>query len=434
MRFDDEIRRALEGAAPRHYAIGNLRAGDALAPVDLEIDDGRIERIAPAGAIAGAINAGGRIALPCFVDIHTHLDMAHVVDVAPNRDGTHFGAVRARDAYRAAAFKRGEPWYEADIERRMEFALRCTHAHGTGALRTHLDSTPGQDALSWRVFERLRERWRGKLHLQGAALLPIDNYLTDHGRQLADRVAASGGTIGGITRLSGRAHGGGAEAQMRAAVEAVLRLASERNLDVDFHVDETGDPTSKNLDLVARAVLDTGFKGRVVCGHCCSLSVRPAEEAERALGLCKQAGLGVVSLPHVNLYLQDRQPGRTPRWRGIAPLGEMRAAGIPVALATDDVRDHFYPYGDHDLLAVLAVSAGIAHLDTPWLDAITSAPAAMMGLADAGRLRVGAPADLMIFAATRYSELLARPQADRVVVRNGRLADTRLPRYSELAD
>jgi hypothetical protein len=105
MRFDDQLRRALEGAARTRYAIGNPRAGDdALGPVDVAIAHGRIERVAPAGSIVGAIAGGGRI------------------------------------------------------------ALRCTHAHGTGALRTHLDSTPGQDELSWRIFDRVRERWRGELH------------------------------------------------------------------------------------------------------------------------------------------------------------------------------------------------------------------------------------------------------------------------------
>jgi len=50
----------------------------------------------------------------------------------------------------------------------------------------------------------------------------------------------------------------------------------------------------------------------------------------------------------------------------------------------------------------------------------------------AGRVRVGAAADLVLFSARAYSELLSRPQADRIVLRAGRAIDTTAPSYREL--
>ena len=55
-----------------------------------------------------------------------------------------------------------------------------------------------------------------------------------------------------------------------------------------------------------------------------------------------------------------------------------------------------------------------------------------MGLEAAGRIAVGLPADLVLFEARRYSELLSRPQTDRIVLRQGRPIDTTLPSYREL--
>lgn len=445
-----DFRRQLKESGASQYAIGGLRApstlveaageslpvdAEGLVSFDLSVAGGRIEAITRPGSVREAFPGGGRMVLPCFADIHTHLDMDHQVDAWPNPEGTLFGALKARAAYSKSATARGEAWLERDVERRMDFGLRCSHAHGTAAVRTHLDSRPQVVEATWRAFARARERWRGKVELQGVALLQVDSYLGESGRALADLVAKTGGILGGVTRVSGNEQGANGDERMREALERLFRLAAERRLDVDLHVDESVDPAEKSLDAVARAKLATGFRGRVVCGHCCSLSVRPPGEAQAAIALCREAGLSVVSLPHLNLFLQDRGEGRTPRWRGITLLHELRAAGIAVALGTDDVRNSFYTYGDHDLLTVLANAALIGHLDRPpgdWPAAITRTPSGMMGLRDSGRLQAGLPADFVIFPARRYSELLSRPHGDRMVIRGGKLSESTPPDYSEL--
>jgi cytosine deaminase len=39
-----------------------------------------------------------------------------------------------------------------------------------------------------------------------------------------------------------------------------------------------------------------------------------------------------------NMYLQERTPGRTPRWRGVTLLHELKDAGIEVSIASDNCR------------------------------------------------------------------------------------------------
>ena len=41
-----------------------------------------------------------------------------------------------------------------DVRARFEFGLRCAYAHGTRAIRTHLDSIPPQDGISWPLSAR----------------------------------------------------------------------------------------------------------------------------------------------------------------------------------------------------------------------------------------------------------------------------------------
>jgi len=164
----------------------------------------------------------------------------------------------------------------------------------------------------------------------------------------------------------------------------------ERGLDLDLHVDESGDGGARALIEIARAAVRLGFKGHLQCGHCCSLAVQDEEFVLETLGAVANAGIAIVSLPMCNMYLQGRTAGKTPRWRGITLLHELKAEGIKVSIASDNCRDPFYAYGDHDMLEVMTQATRIAHLDHPfgdWPTAFTAVPAAVMGLSDRGRLR-----------------------------------------------
>jgi cytosine deaminase len=400
-------------------------SADGLAAVDVVVRDGRVAGVEAAGtAPAGGegVDLGRGLVWPCLVDLHTHLDKGHTWGRAPNPDGTFAGAIQAVSADRAAH------WSAEDVRRRMEFGLACSYAHGTRAVRTHLDSFPPQAAISWGVMAEVRKAWAGRVELQAVSLVSLDAFRGPAGEELADLVAAGGGILGAVTYMT---------PDIDALLDRVLTLAAARDLAVDFHCDESGDVGARSLSRIARAVLRQRFGGRVVCGHCCSLAVQAPEVVAETLDLVAAAGMAVVSLPMCNLYLQDRAPGRTPRWRGVTLLHELKARGIPVAVASDNCRDAFHGYGDHDMLEVFREATRIAHLDRPYADwsrAVTATPAEVMGLAGAGRIGPGQPADLVLFRGRDLSELLSRPQADRVVLRNGRPIARALPDYRELDD
>jgi cytosine deaminase len=107
---------------------------------------------------------------PTFVDLHTHLDKGHIWPRAQNQDGSFGGAV---DAVRA---DRAGNWSREDIRARFEFGLRCSYAHGTSAIRTHLDSYPGLAERSFPVFAELRAAWRGRIELQASSITTLDQF------------------------------------------------------------------------------------------------------------------------------------------------------------------------------------------------------------------------------------------------------------------
>jgi cytosine/creatinine deaminase len=418
----------------RRYALTNARVpaclapgaglapdGDGLAPTTILVEDGRIAGIGGAPAAdTPSVDLDAGLVLPAFVDMHTHLDKGHIWPRRPNPDGTFFGALDA------VALDRERNWTADDVARRMDFALRCAFAHGTAAIRTHLDSIGKQIPISWDVFADMRERWAGRVELQGAALFSIEQVEDPvHVAAVRRAVVDAGGILGCVTY--------GVDT-LDKGLDTLFRIAGDEGLDLDFHVDETLDPASRSLRSIADTALRHRFSGKITAGHCCSLAGQSEDEAKATIDRVAQAGIAVVSLPMCNMYLQNRAPGRTPRWRGVTLLHELKAAGVEIVLASDNTRDPFHAYGDLDMLEVFREATRIAHLDHPvsdWPCAIASTPASVMGI-DAGRLRQGAEADLVLFRARSWTELLSRPQSDRTVLRAGRAIDTTLPDYREL--
>ncbi len=96
---------------------------------------------------------------------------------------------------------------------------------------------------------------------------------------------------------------------------------------------------------------------------------------ESTLALAKEADLAFVSMPTPMMYLMDRKPGRTPRWRGVTAANEIRAAGLPLAIGGDNCRDAWFPYGDHDMLDTLKQAIRVFQADEPLTGALPWPPA-----------------------------------------------------------
>jgi cytosine deaminase len=407
---------------------------DALVLCDLVIDGGTIVDVATAGSIDATLgpDLDHSLVLPGMLDAHAHLDKGHIVGRARNATGDLIGAAAASGPDRTTR------WQAEDVRRRLEFGIRTAYAKGVVAIRTHLDSLAPQPSITFPVFRELRDKWAGRVELQPSTICAIDVFLDERGPQLADMVAESGGNLGSGTKFM-KPVSSLVPPEFDRAMENVFKLAEERGLDLDMHVDESSDPQARTLIRIARMAVKRGFKGRILAGHCCALALQSDEFIRETMDACKDAGVDIVSLPAVNLYLQARGTARkTPHWRGVTLLHELKAHGLNVAIGGDNVRDPFYAYGDHDMLESFTQAVKIAHLDHPygdWITAATSIPADIMQLGDRyGRIGRGRSADQIVLKARDYGEMLSRFQSDRVVIRNGRAIDTTLPDYRELDD
>lgn len=366
------------------------------ATVRLTLAEGRIAAIDPTPGPAN------RTVLPLPVEAHVHLDKAFTIArCRPDAPGL-FGAI-------AAMIRDKGNWTAEDLRARMTTGMDEAWRAGCRAIRSHIDWTEPQVPLAWDIAAEVAQDWSARTPLIRSSLSGID-LLGDPaiGPQIAARVARDGQVLGAFIYR---------HPDLETRIPFVFDLAEQHGLLLDFHVDEGLDPEATGLDLIVTEATRRGMGERVLCGHACSLSIRP--DADRAIAALARSGVALTVMPTTNLYLQDMTPGRSPRLRGLAPAEELRTAGVLVVLGTDNVCDPFYPLGVHDPLESLRLALPAAHLaPDDWVDAITATPARALGLPPQ-RLAVGEAADFLLLPAPDVLAALARPGSLRTVIRGG---------------
>jgi cytosine deaminase len=148
----------------------------------------------------------------------------------------------------------------------------------------------------------------------------------------------------------------------------------------------------------------------------------------------REARIHVISLPATELHVKARGDARR-TWRGVTRLAELRAAGVNVALATNNIVNPFTPYGHPDLLRQALVAAMAAHLGNldelaKLLDLVTVNAARAIGL-DGYGLAEGCRADLVVLDARDPIQAITEQVEKLYVIKGGRIA-ARNTRTSEL--
>jgi cytosine deaminase len=384
------------------------------ARVDVVLEDGRIADVGPGvgRSIDERVDAAGGLLLPAYVDTHIHLDKVLIRDQLAEHDGTLRGAIDAIHAAKRA-------YTVEDVRRRATAVIEASVLTGTTRLRSHVDVDTIGGLVPLEGVLAAAQDCADIAEVQIVAF-PQEGLLRDPGAVELMAEAMQGGA----TVVGGMPHWEATEDAQREHVRLCFELAARHDADVDMHVDETDDGSVRTLAMVVAETERRGWQHRVAVGHVCALAAADHDYAERVIADCARLGITVVANPVTNLVIQGRGDRGLVR-RGTTRVRELMAAGVPVAFGQDCVQDGFYPFGRGDLLEVALISAHAAHLSTTAelhqaLASVTSVPAAAWHLGDGYGMAVGARADLQLYPATSWPEVLRRQDPPREVWFHGR--------------
>jgi cytosine deaminase len=391
---------------------------------DVLIADGLISAVGAAGVLRGpdtvaSMDLAGYLLLPAPAEPHAHLDKSLLGDRVCNLAGDLMGAIDAiRLAYPSMSV--------ADIQTRALKALSIAVARGFTEVRTHVNCG---NELGLRAVEALigvRDHLADLVGLQLVAL-PQSPVTGQEGavsrRALQEALGLGVDLVGGAPA---------SDPDPVGAVRLLLQIAAESEADVDLHIDESTDPSAGCLQELAKAVLETGFAGRVTASHCVSLGSQDPGLCREIATLVAAAGISVVTLPQTNLYMQGRAGGPN-QVRGLTAIRALQAAGVVVAAGGDNWRDPFNPLGRIDPLETASLMVAAGHLRPhDAYSTVSDHARTAMGL-PVVRLEPGYPADLLAITAPSLDDAVAGASEQRTVVRAGRIV-ARTEVHTELAD
>lgn len=390
---------------------GRVEGYDGL--VDVAVAEGRIVTVGESLAVEAQteLEADGRVVSPAFVEPHIHLDKVGVASLLPaNRSGTLAEAIELLHATKRASTAE-------EVAERAGRVIRQAVMAGTTVIRTHVDIDTIGGLVPLQGVLRAAAAHADICDVQIVAF-PQEGIERDPGTAdlMANAMEQGADVVGGMP------HWEKDREAARRHIDYCLDLAVRHDADVDMHVDETDDPNSKTLELLADSTHEHGWHGRVTAGHCCAMAAWDDPYTAGVIAKLAAARVNVIANPATNLMLQGRLDNE-PRRRGIARVKELIAGGVNVACGQDCIQDAFYPFGAADQLQIALLLAHAAQLSAPdeiphAFRAITHAGAQALRLEGYG-VTPGGRADLVVLDAETIEEAL-RLQADRRwVLRDG---------------
>jgi cytosine/creatinine deaminase len=404
--------------------IRNARVEDAL--VDIAIADGRFMRIGPDLDLDAprTIDAEGCLATPPLVDCHLHLD-ASLTAGRPryNESGTLIEGIHVWGELK-------ETLTADDVFERAREIVRWSAAQGTLHIRAHADVSAKNEA-PLRGLLRARDELANLVTIQVTAFPQDGVYSHSANDDLFENAMRLGADcVGGIPHYEPTAELGLRE------VHRVFEIAKRYGRRIDVHCDETDDPASRFLEVMADNTVQHGLGGRVTASHCTAMGSYEPYYSSKLRGFLHRAGINIVVNPYANSLIQGRLDPY-PKRRGFAQLKELLAAGVNVSLGNDVIVDPWYLLGKADLVDAASLALHFTYMSgldeiPQMLACATWRGARTLGIEDEYGIEAGKPADLVLWDAPSPREVMRLKPVRRVVLRRGRVIAETTPARTTL--
>ena len=393
-------------------------------PQDILIKGGVIKDIASKITIDNipSIDADFHFVTPPFVDSHFHMDATLSYGLPRvNKSGTLLEGIKLWGELK--------PNLTADAikERALKFC-KWAIARGTLAIRSHVDVS-GQNLVGVEALLDVREQMKDFIDIQLVAFPQDGLFRANCLDNLKAALDMGVDVVGGIPHFERTMEEG------HESIRILCEIAEKRGLLTDLHCDETDDPMSRHVEILALETTRLGLKGRVAGSHLTSMHSLDNYYFTKLISLLVEADLNIIANPLINITIQGRQDNY-PKRRGLTRIPEQLNAGLKVAFGHDCVMDPWYPLGSHDMLEVAHMALHCCHMTgidemLSCFNSVTADAASILHLDNYG-INNGSNGDLVVLQCKDPIEAIRLKPARLFVVRHGKVISSTDPVNYEL--
>lgn len=408
----------------KNILIKNAALKDSDSLNEILISDGKIKEIAKKINFnktdnIETIDAQGNLVAPPLVDPHVHLDAVLVSGKLKrqNNSGTLLEAIDIWGEWKSTLT-------DDILMNNAREVIKWYAANGVLRVRTHADCTD-PTLRTVKCLLALKEEVKELIDIQVVAF-PQDAVFTNKiNRDLLEEAVKMGvDVIGGAPHIEYTREDGVKE------VELIYDLAEKYDRLIDIHIDETGDPHSRFVEVMAKESINREFFDRATASHTTAMHNYNNDYAFKLIGNLAKAKINMITNPFDNTVLQNRTDGY-PRKRGCTRVDELLAKGVNVSIGHDSIMDPWYSMGKGNMLAAAYLLMHTAQLNgyeqvNTLFDMITTNSAKTMHLSDYG-IKPGNSADLIILDAENPFEAIRLQAECLYVIRKGKVISQTVP-------
>lgn len=215
---------------------------------------------------------------------------------------------------------------------------------GSKICRTNIDVDSTVGMMCIEAALEVKEKYKEQIEIQICSQV-LEGALDKNAQDYILRAAPFVDVLGGLPSRD--------RPNQAEHLDFIFETAKKFNKTVDVHIDQNNDPDEKDTELLARKVIEHGLHGKVNAVHACSLAAQENDYMQEVIKLLKEARMSVIVCPRAMLDNMQPREKKAPTHNSLAPVPELVAGGVNVAIGVDNVHDYFCPFIDGNIFTDL---------------------------------------------------------------------------------
>jgi cytosine/creatinine deaminase len=310
------------------------------------------QQIKPKEILLDKIKANGG-----WVNAHTHIDRSFIINdqnYVKTSDPLHLKWDHPDEFKKQVTVDEIVGHMSQVIENQLE--------QGVQALGSFIDCDSVVKDKNLKAAQIVKDRYGSQLKLKFIHQ-PVKGLMDKTEREWFEEAAGFVDIIGGLPERDSEVKIG--EDRRAEHLDILFQTAKKHGKIMHVHIDQYNSPDQRDTELLIEKTREHDYAGKVVAIHAISVGSQPRGYRQKIYKDLKDLNIIVVACPSAwidNTWIIS-QPDDVigPIHNSLTPVKEMAAAGVKVALGTDDIADIYKPFSDGDMWTELRILLEAAH-------------------------------------------------------------------------